>query len=338
MKSSRPRASKGRNEEFQKRDRSARLIRAYRYVTAAGTAGVRPEDLAKRLGVSRRTAYRDLQALEREVEMPIWNEHGRWGVTEKGLLPALHFSRDEALSIVLAARLLAKFSTGYDPEFGAALMKLCGMLEEPLRTTVERTVEQIAEVRGDPEAQQLLRKVAGAWISSRVVEFDYAAAWSNPGATRRARVRPYLIEPSAATLATYLIGYDEGRDAMRTFRLDRMSNAQVGITTFVRPRDMELEKQLSAAWDIVADQPLEEVVIKFSSSAAARVVAVRWHPSQETEMQGDGSLLWRARLSGTHEVRPWILGWGGDAEVITPVPLRDDIARTHRDAATVYGA
>jgi proteasome accessory factor B len=171
-----------------------------------------------------------------------------------------------------------------------------------------------------------------------VVEFDYAAAWSNPGATRRARVRPYLIEPSAATLATYLIGFDEGRDAMRTFRLDRMSNAQVGITTFVRPRDMELEKQLSAAWDIVADQPLEEVVIKFSSSAAGRVAAVRWHPSQETEMQGDGSLLWRARLSGTHEVRPWILGWGGDAEVIAPVPLREDIARTHRDAATVYGA
>ena len=53
MKSSRPRASKGRNDEFQKRDRSARLVRAYRYVTAAGTAGIRPEDLAKRLGVSR---------------------------------------------------------------------------------------------------------------------------------------------------------------------------------------------------------------------------------------------------------------------------------------------
>ena len=192
MKSARPSPAKVGHREFQKRDRSARLVRAYRYVAAAGKAGIRPEDLAKRLGVSRRTAYRDLQALEREVEMPIWNEHGRWGVTEKGLLPALHFSRDEAFSIVLAARLLAKFSTGYDPEFGAALMKLGGMLEEPLRSTVERTVDQISQVRGDPDAQQLLRKIASAWISSRVVEFDYAAAWSNPGATRRARVRPYL--------------------------------------------------------------------------------------------------------------------------------------------------
>ena len=50
--------------DFQKSDRSARLLRTLRYVEAAGEAGIRPEDLAKKLGVSRRTAYRDLQALE----------------------------------------------------------------------------------------------------------------------------------------------------------------------------------------------------------------------------------------------------------------------------------
>lgn len=336
METTRSRSGRPHGEEFQKRDRSARLVRAYRYVTAAGVAGIRPEDLAKKLGVSRRTAYRDLQALEREVEMPIWNEHGRWGVTEKGLLPALRFSRDEALSIVLAARLLAKFSTGYDPEFGAAMMKLGEMLDEPLRSTLERSADQIAELDNDAESHKALRAVAGAWIGSRVVEFDYAAAWSNPGSSRRARVHPYLIEPSAATLSTYLIGFDEQRKAMRTFRLDRMSNVRVGTSTFVRPRDVELEKRLTAAWDIVADQPLQEVVIRFAASAAPRVAAVRWHPSQATEVQRDGSLLWRARLSGTHEVRPWILGWGADAEVIEPTDLRDDVARTHANAAAVY--
>lgn len=334
----RERGAREDGDQFQKRDRSARLVRALRYVAAAGASGLRPEDLAKRLGVSRRTAYRDLQALEREVEMPIWNEHGRWGVTEKGLLPALRFSRDEALSIVLAARLLAKFSTGYDPEFGAALMKLGEMLDEPLRSTLERSAAQIAELHDDAEAQQMLRAVAGAWITSRIVEFDYDATWSNPGSTRHARVRPYLIEPSAATLATYLIGFDEERNAMRTFRLDRMSNVRVGTATFVRPRDIELERRLTAAWDIVADQPLEEVVIRFSANAAPRVAAVRWHPSQSTEAQGDGTLLWRARLSGTHEVRPWILGWGGDAEVIAPDGLRVDVARTHASAAALYRA
>ena len=243
-------------------------------VEAVGEAGIRPNDLAKRLGVSRRTAYRDLKALEMEVDVPIWNEHGRWGVSQSGLLPALRFSRDEALAIVLAARLLAKFATGYDPELGAALMKLGGMLDEPLRSAVERTVSQLSDLRDQPEAQSRLRILANAWVNGRVVEFEYAAAWSNPGTTRTARVHPYLIEPSSATLATYLIGYDETRSAMRTFRADRIVNPRITPSTFVRPKDVELERTLAAAWDIVADQPLEEIVVRFTPEGLIRRIEV----------------------------------------------------------------
>jgi proteasome accessory factor B len=324
------------DEDFSKSDRSARLLRTLKYVEAVGESGIRPSDLAKKLGVSRRTAYRDLKALETEVDIPIWNEHGRWGVSQSGLLPALRFSRDEALAIVLAARLLAKFATGYDPELGAALMKLGGMLDEPLRSAVERTVSQLSNLRDQPEAQSRLRVLANAWVNGRVVEFEYAPAWSNPGTTRTARVHPYLIEPSSATLATYLIGFDETRNAMRTFRADRIVNPRMTPSTFVRPKDVELERTLAAAWDIVADQPLEEIVIRFTPEAASRASETRWHPSQTSEREADGSLLWRARVSGLLEVRSWILGWGEGAEVLKPQALRDDVAQTLRAAAARY--
>jgi len=42
--------------------------------------GSDPRIFAKKLGVSRRTAYRDLQALEASVGVPVWNNLGRWGV------------------------------------------------------------------------------------------------------------------------------------------------------------------------------------------------------------------------------------------------------------------
>ena len=323
-------------EDFTKSDRTARLLRTLKFVEAVGEAGIRPNDLAKKLGVSRRTAYRDLKALEREVDVPIWNEHGRWGVLESGLLPALRFSRDEAIAIVLAARLLAKFATGYDPELGAALMKLGGMLEEPLRSAVERTVSQISQLRDQPEAQTRLRVLSNAWVNGRVVEFEYAAAWSSPGTTRTARVHPYLIEPSAATLATYLIGFDETRNAMRTFRVDRIKDPRMTITTFTRPQEVELERTLAAAWDIVADQPLEEIVLRFTPEAAPRASETRWHPSQVSEREADGSLLWRARVSGLLEIRAWILSWGDGVEVLKPPTLRDDVARILATAAARY--
>ena len=221
--------------DFQKSDRSARLLRTLRYVEAAGEAGIRPEDLAKKLGVSRRTAYRDLQALEASVGVPVWNNLGRWGVSQEGLLPELRFSKDEAISVVLAARLLAKFSTGYDPELGAALMKLGSLLENPLRSAVERTVTQLSLLTTDSDARERLRLLTTAWVTGRIVEFDYAAAWSNPGTSRRARVHPYLMEPSAATHTTYLIGHDETRNALRTFRVDRISNVRIGRASVMYP-------------------------------------------------------------------------------------------------------
>jgi predicted DNA-binding transcriptional regulator YafY len=173
-------------------------------------------------------------------------------------------------------------------------------------------------------------------VNGRVVEFEYAPAWSNPGTTRTARVHPYLIEPSSATLATYLIGFDETRNAMRTFRADRIVNPRMTPSTFVRPKDVELERTLAAAWDIVADQPLEEIVIRFTPEAASRASETRWHPSQTSEREADGSLLWRARVSGLLEVRSWILGWGEGAEVLKPQALRDDVAQTLRAAAARY--
>jgi len=46
-------------EDFTKSDRTARLLRTLKYVEAVGEAGIRPNDLAKKLGVSRRTASAD---------------------------------------------------------------------------------------------------------------------------------------------------------------------------------------------------------------------------------------------------------------------------------------
>jgi predicted DNA-binding transcriptional regulator YafY len=95
---------------------------------------------------------------------------------------------------------------------------------------------------------------------------------------------------------------------------------------------------LTRAWDIIADQPEAEVVLRFAPSVAARVREATWHPTQQVEAEADGSLLWRARVSGTIEIRLWILSWGDEVEVVEPPALRDDVAATVRRAVARYGA
>jgi proteasome accessory factor B len=61
-----------------------------------------------------------------------------------------------------------------------------------------------------------------------------------------------------------------------------------------------------------------------------------WHPSQAVHELPDGSLEWRARVSGTIEIRLWILSWGDEVEVLEPAALREDVAATHARAAARY--
>jgi proteasome accessory factor B len=149
-------------------------------------------------------------------------------------------------------------------------------------------------------------------------------------------VRPYALEPSALTHALYLIGFDEDRGAVRTFKVERILSASLTPETFAPDPGFDPSAELRRAWDIMADEPLETVVLRFAPSVAKRVAETRWHPSQELETQPDGSLVWRGRVAGVREIRLWILGWGADVEVLGPSSLRTDIAAALRHAADVY--
>ncbi len=96
---------------------------------------------------------------------------------------------------------------------------------------------------------------------------------------RRATVRPYLLEPSLQTHALYLIGFDEDRGAMRTFKVERIRDLSVLPRTFEAPED-DVVAQLRRAWDIIADQPATDVVLRFRPDVAGRVMEASWHPSQ----------------------------------------------------------
>jgi len=328
-----------REREGGKRDRLARFYRVLRVLESHGETGVSPEDVARVVGVSRRTVYRDLHALEDELGVPVWSVDGRWGVDRKGFLPPLKLTRAEAMAVFLSSRLMARYADDYDPDLGAAFQKLADALPPVLGEHVERTVEMMARRTIDERSNRHVHLLTQAWAERRIVEFTYDPAVYDPGrAPRQARVRPYLIEPSFGTRALYLIGLDETRDALRTFKIERMRDLVLTPETFEPPADSSVEETMGPAWDMIADQPEVDVALRFDSTVAGRVLETTWHPSQQVSLASDGTLLWRARVSGTIEIRLWILAWGADVEVIEPRSLREDVAATHRRAASRYDA
>jgi proteasome accessory factor B len=322
---------------FGKRDRLARMLRVVA-VLRGHPEGIRPAEIARRTGVATRTVYRDLRALETDVGVAVWSEDGRWGVVGAEFLPPLKLTLDEAMAVVLSARLMVRYADKYDPDLAAAFEKLEAVLPRPLAEHVERTLDVLAQRSRDAAFSERVHRLTRAWAERRVVTLEYEPARYAPGSTaRRAVVRPYLIEPSLQTHALYLIGWDETREALRTFKVERIRDVALTPRTFDAPEGEGVASALGRAWDIIADQAPTAVELRFTPAVAARVQEATWHPTQRVVIEEDGSLTWRATVAGTIEIRLWILSWGDDVEVLAPAGLREDVALTHRRAAARYG-
>ena len=323
-------------EHSGKRDRLARFYRVLTVLEARGEQGARIEEIARLVGMSRRTVYRDLRALERELGIPVWSEAGVWGVEGKGFLPPLKLTRAEAMAVFLSARLMVRYADEYDADLAAAFQKMASGLPPVLADHVARTLEVMSRREVDPSFTRRVQQLTQAWAERRVVTFVYDPSMHDPRrGPREARVHPWYIEPSLTTHALYLFGWDEARDAPRTFKIDRIRDLAVTPSTFEPPRE-SVEDAFTNAWDIIADQPVVEVVLRFDPAIAARVLEATWHPSQRVEREADGSLVWRGRISGTIEIRLWILSWGQQVEVLQPPDLRADVLATYRAAAARY--
>jgi proteasome accessory factor B len=319
-----------------KRDRLARFYLVLRALQSYGERGARVEDIARLVGMHKRTVYRDLRALEEELGVPLWNENGRWGVAPEAFLPPLKLTRAEAMAVFLSARLMVRYADEYDADLSAAFLKLAEGLPQVLADHVGRTLEIMSRREPDPLFTRHVQLLTQAWAERRIVSIVYDPSIHDPGRElRTARVHPWYIEPSLQTHALYLFGWDESRGAPRTFKIDRIRDVSLTAETF-DPPVASVEDAFVNAWDIIADQPVVDVVLRFDPAIAARVAEAQWHPSQRVETEPDGSLLWRGRVAGTIEIRLWILSWGAQVEVLEPPDLRADVAATYRAAAARY--
>ena len=317
-------------------DRAARYLKIAR-VLHEHTEGISAQKLADLVGVSKRTIYRDLDHMDAFAGIPIWTDSGKYGLESSVFLPPLALTLHEATTLFLAARMLAKTSDEHDTELIGAFVKLAAVLPPVLAEHVRETVDAFSTTTEHNETfTRVFRVLAEAWAGRRVVEIEYDAGVYDPSrGPRRTRVRPLFIEPSALTHALYLMGWDEEREARRTFKVERILSASLTPETF-EPMPGGNASDLVRAWDVIADEPPINVVIRFSASVAKRAAETRWHPSQVLEQQMDGTLLWRGTVAGMREIRIWILGWGADAEILEPAELRAAVAGELARAAAVY--
>jgi proteasome accessory factor B len=323
----------------RKRDRLARLLRvaSILYSKGSGEAGVPVDEIARLTGMTTRTVYRDIRALEDELDVPVFQAgRGRYGIDRKFFLPPLRLSVPEAIVLFLASRLIARWSDQYDAAVVSAFTKLADALPQPIARHVAATMLAVGEHDPNEPFSRSFSAVARGWAEGRVVEISYDPG---TGQEKRTRVHPYFLEPDAALRSVYLIGFDEPADGMRTYKVERIRSATLTTDRYEIPDDFDPDAWLANSWGIWSSDstPTARVRLRFDRAIAHRVREAVWHRSQELTELADGGVELAVTVAGTVEIRPWILSWGDGVEVLEPAELRGAVAASVRAAAARYG-
>jgi predicted DNA-binding transcriptional regulator YafY len=187
-------------------------------------------ELQDRLAVSARTVRRDVERL-RELGYPIDSVSGPAGgyrLQAGTAMPPLLLDDEEAIAVAIALRTAARSAVaGVEETALRALVKLEQVLPAGLRRRVQAfagATSAPTTIGGPAVDAQALSTLALACRDTELVRFAYSARASAGESTRR------VVEPHAlVTLGRrwYLVAWDPGRGAWRTFRVDRIAHARL---------------------------------------------------------------------------------------------------------------
>lgn len=308
-----------------------RVARLFRVIAALRSGRSYDADgLARELSVSRRTLFRDLKLLEHSgVPYRFDHRNGRYAISDSVFLPAMHLEMEEALALLMLTR---KFlSRRSHPMHGRALsaaLKIESALPAPVLRHCGHMLDGIA-VAYPPTAD--------AESASDVFDKLYRAL----GHRRRLRVRydsvfdrkeiETMLDPLRVVFISrgwYLIALSHMHGQIRTFKVDRMLDVKVLDETF-EPADGGFDESayFGNAWSMIPDGRVYSVKLRFDANVAASVEEVLWHPTQSTLREPDGRLVFEAKVDGLREISSWILGYGGQVEVLEPKELRGEVRR-----------
>ncbi len=290
--------------------------------------------LASECGVTERSIYRDIIALS-EANIPIYYDNG-YKLASDNFLPPLNFDYDEYLGLKLAAESSPLVKTGkYGEALRKAMVKLDASVPESVRRETRftpRTTHLDIPVADEQErGERFYAVVEEAASRQRQLRITYQSI--NSGESERI-VEPYFIVFRGR--AFYFVAFCRTREEIRTFRLDRVKDVELTTATFARRPGIAAETYFDGSWSVYSGEPIE-VTVRFTGSAARVVSAGTHHAGEKIERIGDNEVIYRVETRGLEEIQRWILGFGGEAEVLEPPELRAQMRQTAEELRDTYG-
>ncbi|HWB20402.1 MAG TPA: transcriptional regulator [Phycisphaerales bacterium] len=315
--------------------RVARLIKLMKILEDAPKR-IGSEALAKNMGISRRTLFRDLGTLKAAgFKRSSLLQTGK-SRPQKEKKRGVALEHSEMIGLLLIGKILKGIPD--QPMFTSAMQgieKVVAELPAETRRIYRELMEQVSVSPGainishDDERRYRLLSLC---IEERQV---CNALYDGVEPYGRTSTRIHPLHLHFHNRAWYVMAYSESHEEVRTFKLSRFIDLERTRRHFP-PLKFSLKDYLDDAWGIIPGEKKYDIVLRFSPKVSRNVSEVIWHRTQATHPLSNGGCEMRLRVSGLHEIRWWILGYGNECEVMEPADLRDEIARLASATAKRY--
>ena len=293
------------------------------------------------LECSRSTLHRTLVHLRDILGAPVINVSGRGYFYDlnagKVELPGLWFRADELEALLVMDHLLESVQPGVLHEQVRPLRnKVKNLLDRSIPGHKPFPTHRIRILRSHARQVATPKLVAVATAVVERCQLAFAYSGRVTGGTSQRTASPQRLVYYRDQW--YLDAWDEDKDALRTFSIDRMANIQA-LDGNARAREVgedDLDAALTGGYGLFSGPARHAAHLRFTAERARWIADETWHPDQTGRLLADGRYELAVPYADERELVGEILRHGPDVEVLGPRSLVKAVRERLERAAGQY--
>ncbi|MDR7129493.1 putative DNA-binding transcriptional regulator YafY [Algoriphagus sp. 4150] len=291
---------------------------------------IRAAELAERFSVSLRTIYRDVRSLE-ESGVPIIGEAGQgYSLVEGYRLPPIMFSREEALALLVADKLVEKLLDEQSSKFfKEALIKIKAVLkstEKDLLVEVQDTIKVLKS--GSSQSMNKSSKAFQVALQAISEKKVLATGYMTFDPQRKSDRELEPIGLFHSYEQWYLLAFCRLRDDYRTFRLDRFSKLHITDISYSTVKHPSLQSYLDK---IASEQKLHQIILEVPDGSLKYLANSKYNNGFVSEERVGNKTEMTFMNSSIEGFVRWVISLGDIVVIKQPVELQDRLAQLLHD-------
>jgi proteasome accessory factor B len=296
--------------------------------TLGARQGITVGELAEEFGVTKRTLYRDLKALE-EAGYPLVSEiiEGTtyWKIEPsfRGF-PPLTFNLNELMALYFSRKLfMSPGGSPFQTDLESAFKKIESALPAKHVARLEKIEEMFFPLVRAPKRVDakdgVNATVQEALLNQNILKVEYRPRKGQM--TFSSEIHPYSLLLYRGEF--YILCFVPNK-GMRYFALEGIKKAERIKERFEIPEDFSISEFLNIPFGLFHGKPITVKVV-FDKELSDYIHRRTWHPTQKIKQLKDGRTLLTMTASGKEEIKAWVWSFGAKAKVLSPESLVREI-------------